>query len=159
MNRRQFLATAAAASVAGCAGLAGASHHAAGDDAWSDTHRETAAHAEEFSGTVTLRAGAYTAHDATVTGSNAGIGVVVTTVERGRLDVFVFKRSDWDAFQAGEDVAFIESLTTTGIDEPAELISGTPAGDYVIAIANSPAYGSEPDGEAVADVTIAIGAL
>jgi hypothetical protein len=157
MNRRQFLATTAAASVAGCTGLAASSHHVAGDDAWADTTRETAADGEGFRGTLTLEPGAYVGRKATVTGTNAGIAVGVFEVMDGRLDIFVFKQSELEAFQAGDDVAFIKSLTATGVTEPTKLMSRAAAGDYAVAIANSPAYGSEPDGEAVADIVIAVG--
>lgn len=128
-------------------------HRNIGENAWSDVEHLTGQTGEGLRGTVTLRPDEFTADSWEITG-NEKLGITVQAVASGQVDVWTVADADFEAYRNGDDVPFLTDLSEAGVTGPAELTSPAAPGTYWVIVDNSAVYGSEPDGEAVADIEV-----
>lgn len=133
-------------------GLSSPTHEIAGEGSWSGEQSSSTFTSQTTSGTVTLDAGKYHARTITLERS-VNYDITVDTRSGGPIDHYFMERSEFNAYQEGNEFVLLQSLSADSVST--QTLSGTVAsGEYVIVFDNTGQYGASPSGKAVVDVTM-----
>jgi len=130
-------------------------HRNAGGDAWLDRRQQASFAARGFGGTVELEEGEWVGRTLTFK-QGLVVAIRVETRDRSPIDIWTLNERDIETYRSREEFAEIENLSRTGVRN-GEISATLPVGDYAFIWDNTAVYGSEPDGDVVADVALAYG--
>ena len=143
-TRRQYLATATAAtslSITGCTGLFLDHSHA--EDPWSNEDRERNTRATRVEVDATLPEGTYGLR--TFNTQGVQVEYKFENETSNPLEIMFFQRDQLDDFESGSDIIYQESLYETGVEPAAS--GGISSGDWLMAVVNSDFGSVSPDGD------------